>query len=134
MEKKENETFQYTYSAKEQKEIQNIRKKYLAPQEDKLEYLRKLDAGVTKKATVSALIPGVIGALILGLGMSLVMTDLSGKFGLDPGMALIIGIMVGVIGMVLMGCAYPLYNRVLRKERARIAPEILRITEELSKN
>ena len=64
MENQEKETFNYTYSAKEQMEIQNIRKKYVAPKEDKMERLRRLDAGVTQKATTAALIPGIIGTLI----------------------------------------------------------------------
>ena len=133
MENNEKETFHYTYSAKEQNEIQNIRKKYIAPEEDKMGRLRRLDAGVNKKATVAALIPGMIGALLLGIGMSLTMTDLSGKFGMNQNMAMVIGIIVGVIGIVLICCAYPLYNHVTKKERAKIAPEILRLTEELMK-
>lgn len=127
MENRESETFHYTYSAKAQNEIQNIRKKYVAPKEDKMEHLHRMDAGVTGKATMSAIISGMIGALFLGFGMSLVMSDLSGKLGLDLGMALVLGIIVGVIGIVLVGCAYPLYNHVLKKERAKVIsfiPEI----------
>ena len=127
------ETFNYTYSAKEQNEIQNIRKKYVAPEEDKMERLRRLDASVTGKATVAALIPGMIGALLLGFGMSLVMSDLSRMLGFNQNMAMLIGIITGIIGIALVGCAYPLYNHVIKKERAKIAPEILRLTEELMK-
>lgn len=133
MENQGNETFNYTYSAKEQKEIQYIRKKYAAPEEDKMERLRNLDSGVTQKATISALIPGIIGALILGLGMSLAMTDLGRNFGFSQGIGMCIGIMIGIIGIVLVCCAYPLYNHVIKKERAKIAPEILKLTEELMK-
>jgi len=128
------ETFSYTYSAKEQAEIQNIRKKYAAPsEENKMERLRRLDADVTQKATVASLIPGIIGALLLGFGMSLTMTDLGGIFGISQVMAMIMGILVGIIGIVLVCVAYPLYNRIIKKERAKIAPEILRLTEELMK-
>ena len=127
------ETFNYTYSAKEQNEIQNIRKKYVAPEEDKMERLRRLDASVTGKATVAALIPGMIGALLLGFGMSLVMSDLSRMLGFNQNMAMLIGIITGIIGIALVGCAYPLYHHVIKKERAKIAPEILRLTEELMK-
>ena len=79
MENKENEAFCYTYSAKEQEEIKNIRKKYATPEasEDKMERLRRLDKSVTDKATTKSLIVGIIGALIMGTGMSLVMTDLA---------------------------------------------------------
>lgn len=133
MENNEKETFHYTYSAKEQKEIQNIRKKYAASEENKMERLRRLDANVTQKATMTALISGIIGALLLGFGMSLAMSDLSGKLGFSQNGAMLIGIIIGIIGIVLVCCAYPLFNHVIKKERAKIAPEILRLTEELMK-
>lgn len=129
----EKETFHYTYSAKEQNEIQNIRKKYVAPEENKMERLRKMDAGVTSKATMTALVFGIIGTLLLEAGMSLTMSDLSGKLGMNQSMAMFVGILVGIIGIALVCCAYPLYNRVIKREREKIAPEILRLTEELMK-
>ncbi|MBE5882798.1 MAG: hypothetical protein E7289_10915, partial [Lachnospiraceae bacterium] len=95
MENKENEAFCYTYSAKEQEEIKNIRKKYATPEasEDKMERLRRLDKSVTDKATTKSLIVGIIGALIMGTGMSLVMTDLGEIFGAYQNAALYIGIL-----------------------------------------
>ncbi len=125
-----NETFNYTYSAKQQEEIKNIRKKYAAPEDNKMEQLRKLDRQVTQKAQAWAIALGVVGALILGTGMSIAMTDLTGFLG---GTAMFIGIPVGLIGIVLVALAYPVYNRILKKERQRIAPEILRLTDELMK-
>ena len=78
------ESFSYTYSAKEQEEIMAIRKKYAAPEEteDKMALLRRLDAAVTKKATIISLVLGIIGALVMGTGMSLVMTDIGKMIGL----------------------------------------------------
>lgn len=125
-----NESFRFTYSAAQQQEIENIRKKYLPPEEDKMEQLRRLHHSATRKAQAASIAIGVIGALILGTGMSLCMTELSGFLG---GTAMFIGIPVGLAGMVLVGLAYPIYNRVLKKERERIAPEILRLTDELLK-
>lgn len=124
------ESFQYTYSAKEQSEVASIRKKYLPPEEDKMEQLRKLDRSTNQKAQAWAIAIGVVGALILGTGMSLCMTELSGFLG---GAAMFIGIPVGIVGLILVALAYPAYNRVLKKERQRIAPEILRLTDELMK-
>lgn len=117
--------FQYTYSAKEQAEIKRIRSKYTPKEENKMEQLQWLDASATQKATMYAIIVGVIGALILGAGMSccLVWTN----------SLLIPGIVIGVIGMAVLAVAYPLYNRTLKKERERIAPEIIRLTDELMK-
>lgn len=126
----DSETFRYTYSAKQQEEINKIRDKYITPEEDKMEQLRRLDQSVTKKAGMAALTAGIIGALILGLGMSFAMTDLGEVFG-SYRIGLIVGIIVGSIGIVLVSCAYPIYNRAIRREREKIAPEILSLTDEL---
>ena len=135
MENKEKETFNYTYSAKEQEEIKAIRKKYAVQEktEDKMEQLRRLDAAVTQKATSVSLVFGVIGALILGMGMSLAMTDIGKMIGLLGGMAMLIGILIGIIGIVLVSVAYPIYNSIIKKEREKIAPDIIRLTDELMK-
>ena len=125
-----NNHFSYTYSAQQQKEVEAIRKKYLPRQEDKMEQLRKLHAIPTQKAQAAAIAVGVIGTLIMGTGMSLAMTDISAALGQ---LAIVLGIVVGVAGMVLVALAYPLYNRLLKKEREKIAPEILQLTDELLK-
>ncbi|MBE6718779.1 MAG: hypothetical protein E7574_05960 [Ruminococcaceae bacterium] len=129
------EKFNYTYSAKEQEEIKEIRKKYASPEEteDKMAQLRRLDAAVTQKATRVSLVFGIIGALILGMGMSLAMTEIGKVIGLNGGMAMLVGIVIGVIGIVLVCLAYPIYNRIVKKEREKIAPEIIRLTDELMK-
>lgn len=129
------ETFNYTYSAKEQDEIKAIRNKYATPEEteDKMAQLRRLDASVTQKAQTVSLVFGVIGALLLGLGMSLAMTDIGKIIGLSGGMAMLIGIPLGIVGIVLVCVAYPIYNSIIKKEREKIAPEIIRLTDELMK-
>lgn len=119
------EIFEYTYSAKQQEEIEAIKKKYLPPKEDKMEQLRKLDAGVTLKATMYSIIIGFIGALIFGGGMSCTLVG--------PKELFVYGIIIGLVGMVVMGAAVPVYHRVLRKEKEKIAPQILALAEELSK-
>ena len=132
---KEQSGFSYTYSAKEQAEIKQIREKYTPPTEveDKMARLRRLDAGVTNTAQAVALVFGIIGALILGFGMSLIMTDLSEILGSHKGMAMPIGIVVGVIGGILASLAYPIYNAIVRAKRKQLAPEIIRLTDELMK-
>lgn len=130
----QNEKFNYTYSATQQEEIDKIRKKYqpnLASEEmDKMEQLRQLDASVTKKAMIWSLIIGIAGALIMGMGMSLTMTDIGDYFGITS--KLFIGIVVSFIGMIGVILAYPLYQRIVEKERKKIAPQILKLIEELS--
>ena len=124
------EGFNFTYSAAQQQEVEDIRKKYLPKEEDKMEQLRKLHAIPTQKAQAASLAVGIIGALIMGTGMSLVMTDIGAALG---SLAMVIGIVIGIVGMVLVALAYPLYNRVLKKQREKIAPEILRLSDELLK-
>ena len=126
----EKHSFEYTYSAQRQQEVEEIRKAYLPKEEDKMEQLRRLHAIPMQKAQAAALAVGVIGALILGTGMSLCMTEIGAVLG---GLAMVIGIAVGLVGLVLVAAAYPIYNRVLRNEKERIAPEILRMTDELLK-
>lgn len=117
-------SFEYTYSAPEQEEVKRIRDKYLPPdeRETKLERLRRLDAGITKKGTVCSLMLGIFSSLVMGIGMCccMVWTEL-----------FVYGIVIGLVGMLGVALAYPLYKSITRKERERVTPEILKLTEEL---
>ena len=126
----QNNSFEYTYSAQQQKEVETIRQKYLPKEENKMEQLRRLDQGVIQKAQAWSIALGVIGALLLGLGMSLCMTELGAGLGQ---LAMPLGIAVGLAGIGLTVSAYPAHNYVLKKERQKIAPEILRLSDELLK-
>lgn len=123
-----NKSFQYNYSADQQQEVESIRRKYLPEENGKMEALRALHAIPTRRANTAALAVGITGALIMGTGMSIAMTDIAASLG---NLAMVAGIGVGLAGMVLVALAYPLYNRVLKKQREKIAPEILRLTDEL---
>ena len=127
--------FTYTYSAKEQAELKRIRDKYTAPTEaeDKMARLRRLDASVTNTAQAVALVFGIIGALMLGFGMSLIMTDFAEFIGFGETMAMVIGISVGIVGGILASLAYPIYNAIVKAKRKKLAPEIIRLTDELMK-
>ena len=125
-----NHFFEYTYSAQQQKEVEAIRKKYLPKEEDKMEQLRSLHSIPTQKAQAASIAIGVIGVLILGTGMSLCMTELGAAMG---HLVMVIGILADVLGLIMVALAYPLFNYVLKKERKRIAPEILWLSEELLK-
>ncbi len=130
---KEKSTFNYTYSSAQQDEIRRIRSKYAPQQEDKMAQLRRLDKQAGAKAARAAIILGAVGALVLGAGMSLVMTELYAQLGLPHQTALIIGICVGIIGIAAVCLARPLYSFVLRRERKRLAPRIISLTDELLK-
>lgn len=118
--------FRYSYSAGDQEEIQRIRQKYAPAEpacEDKMERLRRLDESVTRKGTIVALILGILGCLILGAGMSMIMVWGNELF--------LPGVLVGILGLVMVLIAYPAYGQITKKERERLAPEIIRLTDEL---
>lgn len=117
------ETFEYRYSAKQQEEIEAIRRKYLPKEEDKIEQLRQMDKRVSHKGTIISIIIGVIGCLLLGIGMCCTM-EWAGRWFVP-------GIIIGVIGIVMIALAYPLYERITKKERKKIAPLILKLADEL---
>ena len=122
------ETFTYTYSAKEQEEIKKIRGKYAPPtkEETTMEQLRRLDESATKGATVVSLIVGIISALLLGVGMCCTML---------PGWEqyFIPGVAVGVVGIIGVIAAYPIYSHMVKCKRKKLAPEIMRLSDELMK-
>ena len=127
------QSFKYTYSAKEQDEIRRIRQKYQEQEEDGISRLRKLDAKVYQKATIISLVLGIVGALVLGTGMSIIMTEFGSLMGLTDVLGFVLGVVIGLVGIIMVVLAYPIYNKVLKKEREKIAPEILRLAEELMK-
>ena len=118
------ENFHYSYSAEKQNEIEAIRKKYLPreEQEDKLEQLRRLDAGVTTPGTIAAMALGIVSALVFGVGMCCFLV-----WNLW-----VLGTLLCVVGVIGMLVAPWLYRRLVEKRRREIAPEILRLSDELS--
>ena len=116
--------FEYGYSAETQSEIEAIRKKYLpqAEQENKLEQLRKLDASVTTPGFIAAMMLGILSVLVFGVGMCSFLVW--SKYTL--------GALLCVLGVVGMLVAPWLYRKLVEKRKQEVAPEILRLTEELS--
>ncbi|MBQ8280237.1 MAG: hypothetical protein IJZ23_10380 [Roseburia sp.] len=120
-----NERFEYTYSARQQEEVEKIRRKYMPQEEDGLAKLKRLDEQVTRPGMIAGLTLGLIGTLIFGAGMSmaLVWTDT----------LLVAGILVGILGFITLGAAYPAYHKITEKQKAKLAPQILELTEQLSR-
>lgn len=116
-----NDKFEYTYSAKQQSELENIRKKYLPQEESKMDRLRRLDESVTRPGTMISIIVGIVGTLIMGFGMCLCL----------EWSEFVPGVITGVVGMAILASAYPIYNKTTQKQREKIAPEILRLTDEI---
>lgn len=119
--------FTYTYSAAQQEEVKRIRDKYAPPtrEEDKLERLRRLDQSVTRPGLIAALIVGIISTLVLGVGMCCTMVWDDTLF--------VPGIIIGIVGIIGIRVAYPLYVHITNKRREKLAPEIMRIADELIK-
>lgn len=120
-----NDSFQYNYVAKQQEEIKKIRQKYLPKEDASLEQLRSLDRSVTKPGAILSITVGILSTLLLGLGMSCTTVWQDTLF--------LPGIGIGILGLLGMAAAYPLYRNITRKRREKLAPEILRLTQELLK-
>jgi len=123
---KNSETFEFTYSAAQQEEIERIRNKYLPKQESKMDQLIKLDKQAEVPGQIASIVAGTVGLLLLGVGMccTMVWNTSVGIFAL--------GVVIGLIGMVVAGVAYPIYQKVTTKERAKIADQIIALSNELS--
>lgn len=121
----ENGTFNYTYSAARNKEVESIRKKYMPREESKLEKLKRLDLRVQTAGMIESLGVGVIGALVFGIGVCFFLNVLAGAAWLTA--------LLMVLGAVIMIPAYPIYRRIARKTKAELTPEILCLSEEIMK-
>ncbi len=117
----------YSYSAAENKEIKQIREKYESEKKElsKLEMLRKLDKSVTSKAAAFSLTIGVIGVLILGLGLSFILVWAETLFWA--------GVITGIFGVLIMITAYPVFRTIYERKRKEVAPQIIKLTDELMK-
>lgn len=122
------EIFTYTYSAKEQEEIKKIRDKYAPPtkEESTMEQLRRLDASATKGASIVSLSVGIISSLVLGVGMCCTVIPGWKQYYIP-------GIIVGVVGIIGIVTAYPIYTHMVKRKRAQLTPEILWLSNELMK-
>ena len=109
--------------------VQKIRTQYTEKQHTELDELRQLDAKVKKPANVFAYTYGSLSAIIMGAGMSLVMTDIGSYIGLESTM--VPGIIVGVVGLLMALTTFPIYKRVLASRRKKYAGRILELSEKL---
>lgn len=120
------DSFEFTYSAKQQKEIEKIRNKYVSKEESKMEQLIRLDKQAERPGTIASITIGTIGTLLLGVGMCCVLVwNSSIEF-------FVAGIVIGILGIMVAGFAYPIYKRVTKKEREKIAEQIIVLSDELS--
>lgn len=111
--------------------VQKIRTQYTERENTALDELKTLDAKVKRPANIFAYIFGSISALIMGSGMSLVMTDISEMLSISNPM--VYGIVIGIIGMLMAIVNLPLYKGILSSRRKKYADEIIAISEKIMK-
>lgn len=116
--------FSYTYRARENQEVLEIRKKYLPQEESKLDELKRLDSMVQNSGVAESLCAGIGGALIFGIGMCLSMRII--------GNAAWLGVILGLAGAVGMLSAFPVYRKHFNKAKEQHTPRILQLTAELT--
>lgn len=109
--------------------VQKIRSQYTENENTELQALKKLDAKVKKPANIFAYAYGSVGAIVMGAGMSLVMTDIGTFVGLQS--AMVPGITVGIVGLTMACSTYPIYKRILASRKTKFAPQILKLSEKL---
>ena len=109
--------------------VQKIRTQYTEKESTELDELKALDAKVKRPANSFAYIFGSISAIIMGAGMSLVMTDIGATVGISNPM--VPGIVIGVAGMVMAILNYPIYKRILGARRKKYAKKIVALSDKL---
>ena len=112
--------------------VQKIRTQYTEKEHTGLDDLRELDKKVKRPANVFSYIFGSIGAIVMGAGMSLVMTDIAEQIGLgiDP---MLSGIVVGIAGMFMVIINYPIYKSILDARRKKYANKIIALSDKIMK-
>lgn len=109
--------------------VQKIRSQYTESQHTELDALQALDAKAKKPANVFAYVYGSLGAIVMGAGMSLVMTEIGAILGLAN--AMVPGIAVGIVGLVMVSTTYPIHKKILASRKKKFAPEILKLSENI---
>ena len=111
--------------------VQKIRTQYTEKQYSELDVLKELDSKVKRPANIFAYVFGSLSALIMGSGMSLVMTDISTAVGIENPMVL--GIVIGIIGMLMAIINYPIYKAILSSRRKKYADKIIAVSDKIIK-
>ncbi|MBE6532004.1 MAG: dihydropteridine reductase [Ruminococcaceae bacterium] len=111
---------------------QKIRTQYMEKESTELDALRELDAKVKRPANVFAYVFGSISAIIMGAGMSLVMTDIGATIGMENTM--VAGVVIGLLGMVMAIVNYPIYKAFLGSRKNKYGAEILKLSEKIMNN
>ena len=113
--------------------VQKIRTQYMEKESTEIDDLRELDTQVKRPANIFAYVFGSIGAVIMGAGMSLVMTDITDIVGIG-GNPTVLGIIIGIFGMILALANYPIYKKILAGRKNKYGAKILELSEKIMNN
>ena len=111
--------------------VEKIRSQYIEQEHTELDALKELDAKVKKPANMFGYTYGSISAIVMGAGMSLVMTDIGTKIGLTA--TLVPGIAVGIVGMGMVLSTYPIYKKILNSRKKKYADKIMELSDRITK-
>ena len=109
--------------------VQKIRTQYMEKEYTQLDALKALDAKVKRPTTVFAYIFGSISAVIMGSGMSLVMTDIGSEIGIER--AMVSGTVIGMVGMLMAILNYPIHKKMLTSRKKKYAKQIIELSEKI---
>lgn len=112
--------------------VRKIRTQYTEKEHTQLDTLRELDTKVKRPANVFAYVFGIISAIIMGSGMSLVMTDIGSSLSIDN--AMVIGIVIGIVGMLMAIVNYPIYKGILNSRKKKYADRIMKLSDQIMGN
>ena len=108
---------------------QKIRTQYMEKPPSELDALRALDAKVKRPANVFAYVFGSVSAIVMGAGMSLVMTDIGAILGMAATM--VPGIVIGIAGMIMALANYPIYKKLLNARKSKYGAEIIKLSDKI---
>lgn len=102
---------------------QKIRTQYMEKESTELDELKALDAKVKRPANVFAYVFGIIGALVMGTGMSFAMGVI--------GDSMTVGIVIGIVGILIVSINYPIYKAILGSRKAKYADKVIALSDKL---
>ena len=108
---------------------QKIRSQYIETAPSAVQELRALDMKVKRPANVFAYVFGSFSAIVMGAGMSLVMTDIGATIGLAD--AMIPGISTGLVGIAMALLTYPIYRGILNARKRKYADKIIELSDKI---
>lgn len=109
--------------------VQKIRTQYTEKEHTRLDALKELDAKVKRPANVFAYVFGGIGVIVMGSGMSLIMSDIGDTLGMENPM--VPGIVIGVAGMLMAIVNYPIYKGILTSRRKKYADQVMKLSDDI---